>query len=91
VRTRNVGVLLFVVLLCIVGCTASPAVAQPTAELGMSNPATVYCIEQDGQWEIRTDADGGEYGMCIFQDGSECEEWAFFRGECKPAKSFGQD
>ncbi|NOX63807.1 MAG: DUF333 domain-containing protein [Chloroflexi bacterium] len=21
--------------------------------------------------------------MCLFDDGSQCEEWAFFRGECK--------
>jgi hypothetical protein len=23
--------------------------------------------------------------MCIFPDGSECDEWAYFRGECGPA------
>ena len=21
--------------------------------------------------------------VCVFDDGSECEEWAYFRGECK--------
>ncbi|MBN1260258.1 MAG: DUF333 domain-containing protein [Anaerolineae bacterium] len=24
-------------------------------------------------------------GYCVFADGSECEEWAFYRGECEPA------
>lgn len=51
---------------------------------GLANPASVYCEEQGGTLEIRTDADGNEHGVCVFEDGSECEEWAFFRGECQP-------
>jgi hypothetical protein len=34
--------------------------------------------------DIRTGDDGGQAGYCVFPDGSECEEWAFFRGECAP-------
>ena len=56
-------------------------------EIGMANPASVYCEEQGGWLEIRTADDGGQYGVCIFSDGSECEEWAFFRGECAPASA----
>ncbi|MBN1260537.1 MAG: DUF333 domain-containing protein, partial [Anaerolineae bacterium] len=26
----------------------------------------------------------GQYGVCIFPDGSECDEWAFFNGACAP-------
>jgi predicted metal-dependent phosphoesterase TrpH len=26
--------------------------------------------------------DGGEYGICVFEDNRQCEEWALFRGEC---------
>ncbi len=55
-------------------------------EAGMPNPASVYCEEQDGTVEIRTE-EGGEVGYCVFPDGSECEEWAFFRGECTPEGS----
>jgi len=55
----------------------------------MANPASVYCHEQGYTLEIRTDADG-EYGVCIFPDGSECEEWAYFRGECGPASEQGE-
>lgn len=55
-----------------------------TPETGLANPASVYCQEQGGTLEIRTGADGGQYGVCVFADGSECEEWAFFRGECSP-------
>jgi putative hemolysin len=53
-------------------------------DTGMPNPASVYCEEEGGTVEIRTDADGGQVGVCIFPDGSECDEWAFFRGECAP-------
>jgi len=51
---------------------------------GLPNPASVYCIEAGYELEIRTGEDGGQYGVCIFPDGSECEEWAYFRGECSP-------
>jgi putative hemolysin len=49
----------------------------------LPNPASVYCLEQNGKLEIRKDKDENEYGVCIFTDGSKCEKWAFFRNECK--------
>ena len=49
----------------------------------MANPASVFCEEQGGRIELR-EAEGGTYGVCIFDDGSECDEWAFYREECKP-------
>jgi putative hemolysin len=53
----------------------------------IANPASVYCGKYGGKLEIRTDASGGQMGICIFADGSECEEWAYFRGECAPASA----
>lgn len=50
---------------------------------GLANPASVNCVAKGGQLETRTDATGGQYGVCLFSDGSECEEWKFFRGECQ--------
>jgi putative hemolysin len=55
----------------------------PEPDTGLANPASVYCEEQGYTLEARTD-ENGTYGVCIFPDGSECEEWAFFRGECGP-------
>lgn len=49
----------------------------------LANPAAINCLDKGGQSEIRTAEDGGQYGVCKFSDGSECEEWAFFRDECK--------
>ena len=54
--------------------------------IGIVNPASVYCEEQGGKLEIRDEAEG-QVGYCLFDDGSECEEWAFFREECKPGDS----
>ncbi len=57
----------------------------------MANPASTHCIEKGGQVEIRTGSDGGQIGFCVFADGSACEEWAFFRGECTPGASSGTE
>ena len=66
------------------GACSPDTSANPTeAIIGMANPASVYCEEHGGTLDIR-DADAGQYGACVFPDGSECEEWAFFRGECGP-------
>ncbi len=67
----------------------TPPTLAPEAEtpIGMPNPASVHCEEQGGRLEMRTAADGGQFGVCVFADGSECEEWAFYRGECAPGQS----
>ena len=36
---------------------------------------------------MREDAQGNQYGMCVFEDGSECDEWAYYRGECAPGST----
>ncbi len=51
-------------------------------EVGIANPASIYCEEQGGTLEVRT-GDLGSVGYCKFDDGTECEEWAYFRGECR--------
>ncbi len=45
---------------------------------GMANPASVYCVDQGGKLEIR-EGEGGQLGVCIMPDGTECDEWEFFR------------
>ncbi|MGB1253847.1 MAG: DUF6438 domain-containing protein, partial [Candidatus Promineifilaceae bacterium] len=52
--------------------------------VGMPNPASTFCVEQGGTLEMRTDEAGNSVGICVFPDGSECEEWAYFNGECAP-------
>jgi putative hemolysin len=56
--------------------------AVSSENIQIANPASVYCVQSGYTLEIRTSTGGGQYGVCIFPDSSECEEWAFFRNEC---------
>ena len=49
----------------------------------IANLASVYCIDNGGKLEIRTAPDGSQTGYCILPSGTECEEWAYFRKECR--------
>lgn len=70
------------VVLSISGCGGDDENEEQT---GIANPASVYCEEQGGTLDIRTDDSGGQVGYCVFSDGTEVEEWAYFRGEAQPA------
>lgn len=48
----------------------------------LANPASVHCDDIGGNVKILTRGDGGEYGVCEFEDNRQCEEWALYRGEC---------
>lgn len=52
-----------------------------TKNEGLANPASTNCIEKGGELIIEDEVEG-EIGYCLFDDGSRCEEWAFYRGEC---------
>ncbi|NPV86600.1 MAG: DUF333 domain-containing protein [Anaerolineae bacterium] len=64
-------------------CAPPPVETQQAADAAIANPASVYCQEKGGRVDIRETAEG-QVGYCVFADGSECEEWAYFRGECQP-------
>ena len=76
---------LFVLIGTILSASCSPKQASPTPVANMANPASVYCEQNGGRLDLRQDAAGGVAGVCVFPDGSECDEWAYLRGECKPA------
>ena len=79
-----------ITLMALTACTAlqvqkpEPA-ATDMPQAAMPNPASVYCTQNGNQLEIRTAVDGSQSGICVFPDGSSCDEWAYFRGECGPA------
>ena len=85
------GVLLVLVVLA-AGCTqqtATPTMTTP-AQSTIANPASVNCGQVGGITEIKTDASGGQYGMCTFPNSTSCEEWALFRGQgCKAGLAAG--
>lgn len=90
---------LTIVLILLVSCTtpqtqytpppSDEVVPTAISQADMSNPASVFCQEQGYQSEIRTAEDGSQYGVCLFPDGSECDEWAYYRSECSPTGQSG--
>jgi putative hemolysin len=49
--------------------------------IGIPNPASMYASKMGCTHKTMTIKEG-QIGVCIFPDGSECEEWAFYRGKC---------
>src|SRR4030042_4135955 len=76
-----------IILIALTACTAlqvqtpEPA-ATDMPQAGIPNPASVYCEQNGNKLEIQTAADGSQSGVCVFPDGSTCDEGAYFRGEC---------
>lgn len=84
---RNLWLMLFIALGLMVSLAGCQAPVTPTPQPNLPNPASVYCEKNGGQLDLRTAASGAVSGVCIFPDKSECDEWAYFRGECKPGDS----
>jgi TolB protein len=85
---RKMIVVLVLVGLVAAACgpTPTPTTAPTEPAAGLANPASTFCVDQGYKWESREEP-GGQKGYCIFPDGSECDEWAFYRGECAPASA----
>jgi putative hemolysin len=62
-------------------CSRDPGPSSASAPR-LANPASEHCIAEGGQLRIETAGDGGQYGVCLFEDNRQCEEWALLRGEC---------
>jgi putative hemolysin len=87
---------LTIILMALTACTVvnlqtSEPAAADIPQAGMPNPASVYCTQGGNKLEIQTAADGSQNGICVFPDGSTCDEWAYYRGECGPAESSGTE
>jgi putative hemolysin len=83
--TKILMLVLVTVILTLTACKSETL--QPTATIEIPNPASVFCKENGGTLEMRQAADGSVAGFCLFADGSECDEWAYFRSECKMGDS----
>ncbi|PKL78777.1 MAG: hypothetical protein CVV27_02865 [Candidatus Melainabacteria bacterium HGW-Melainabacteria-1] len=52
--------------------------------VNLANPASGFCRQNNGRLVIRRNQLGAEAGFCVFTDRSFCEEWAYYRDQCKP-------
>ncbi|MFC1663968.1 DUF333 domain-containing protein, partial [Patescibacteria group bacterium] len=54
---------------------------EPEEESQLPNPAAVYCKDQGGTLK-NVLFEAGEKGFCVFENGSECNQWDFFNRKC---------
>lgn len=54
---------------------------EESKEVSIANPASKNCLDLGGTVEMRENK-VGQYGVCLFEDNRQCEEWALFRREC---------
>lgn len=69
-----------------------PPQVSPSATAGcvgsnLANPATTYCILM-GYSTQTVETAQGQQGVCVFPDGSNCDEWAFLNGSCGQQYSY---
>lgn len=73
-------------VLCLLsGCQVPSGMPPPptnSPEQEIANPASENCIKQGGTLWFQERGDGGQYGICLFEDNRQCEEWALLRGDC---------
>jgi uncharacterized protein len=55
--------------------------AAPAQPVQGANPASQNCVAQGGKHTVER-WNGGEFGVCLFEDNRQCEEWALLRGRC---------
>jgi putative hemolysin len=71
-----IRVLIAFIMLWLASCSGALAQTQ------LANPASQRCVDEGGTLQIEQRPDGGQYGVCVFTDNRQCEEWALFRVEC---------
>ena len=65
------------------GCNkTNTPVNNPDENVGMANPASVYCEEKWGTLIPMEDEAWNQYAMCQIDEETVCEEWAYYRWEC---------
>lgn len=50
----------------------------PLGQVGLANPASVYCAQRGGRVVIR-ETEGGQVGDCHLPDGPIVDEWDLYR------------
>lgn len=87
-KTKNLGLaaLLVAGILTLTGCGNPEVPADENMEI--ANPASVYCEENGWTLQIETAGDWSQYGICMFSDGTYCEEWSYYRWECEAGEIF---
>ena len=84
VERTVLAVLFLTAVVVMTGCSRETAEDEQPASTALPNPAAVFCVETGGTYESRRAADGSQTGVCILEDGTEVDAWAYFRKEAEP-------
>ena len=76
-NTLWLAAILWLGTVLLAGCNKAPT----DENVGLANPASVYCEEHWGTLVLEE----GSW-ICMFDDGSYCEEWSYYRNECQPGE-----
>jgi putative hemolysin len=70
------------------GCGEPPPSPRPVQPIRdtypprLANPASTHCVKVGGRLTLEQNPAGGAWGVCLFEDNRQCEEWAMLRGDC---------
>jgi putative hemolysin len=87
-KYRKIGIILGIIVAITMVLLIVPLAKNVEVESG--NVASKYCIEHGGSSFIMTtqtvSGELMEQGICELPDGTQCEEWSYYRGECEVIK-----
>ena len=87
---KKLNLIVFIALLGVWLAGGVPDIQSENPPAEMANPASVYCQGLGFEEETRQNV-LGQYGVCIFPDGSECDSWDFLAGRCGQENSYCVD
>lgn len=81
-KSVKIGIVAGVIFAIAISMLFIPITREITTQI--ANPASKYCLEHGGLSAIKSSNNGTQQGICQFPNGSECDEWEYFRGQCHP-------
>ncbi|WP_299693138.1 DUF333 domain-containing protein [uncultured Vibrio sp.] len=70
--------LMSVFALVLGGCANDYAEYSEDQRISVSNPASVYCVQQDGELDTVTE-NNQRTTYCVFEDGERVEQWEYYK------------
>ena len=77
---RRLLLLLLATTALVAACGSDAEPTGTTPDVGLANPASVFCVEQGGTVEI-VDETAGQVGYCNLPDRTRVGEWEYFRSD----------
>lgn len=83
-KIAKIGIILGIIIAIGIALLIIPS--RESVEVESGNAAAKYCIEHGGSSFIMTtqtpNGEVSQQGICELPDGTQCEEWSYYRGEC---------